>query len=541
MLDATGKKLLALLAPKQPPELRSAAALVLGEIGPRDAQVSKAVCAAMADVDPTLRTQAMLAAGKLQVGAALPLLLERLRAGGPESEVAAEAAARLGPKGTQALRALMGEVAPGLRRRIAAALGSAGTEGAETAALETLLDSDPGVVNAAVRSLTQEIPSLTPAHRTWLADRALELLRPRKGKPLPAVSEIALLRLLGALGDERAEAVFWPRLDPNHSAEQRAAALQALGALSFTPSRDKLKRLLACAIDTDFRVAAQALMMLKSVDVHAKSADDWLALFAAPDPAVRRFAIEKLADHDTPEVARALLEQARHPDQALRAEALARLTRLKHGQEALAAALLDAATPDEAWALARAQMGLALEYPAKVRAQLFARACDYLEENDRRADAVLAVLREADARGLRDQLEERALTLRKKKDYETALTYLRLLVRDPACAESVRFELAACGLKQSSHDLAADARAADPALQQFAKLIHNPETPPVERVKQAKWLDADDLFYLGFHFAESDRREREFGGEVLQLVVQRSPRAKVAKDAKAKLRSAGLG
>ncbi len=100
--------------------------------------------------------------------------------------------------------------------------------------------------------------------------------------------------------------------------------------------------------------------------------------------------------------------------------------------------------------------------------------------------------------------------------------------------------MAGCGLKLSTHDLAVDARHADPCLQQFARLIHNHEIDPGARLRQAKWLGSEDLFYLGFHFAEGDKPEREFGAQGLRLAMQRSPRSKLAKDAKSKLRSAGL-
>jgi hypothetical protein len=130
--------------------------------------------------------------------------------------------------------------------------------------------------------------------------------------------------------------------------------------------------------------------------------------------------------------------------------------------------------------------------------------------------------------------------LRKKKAYAEALIYLRLLARDPACGEALRFEMAACGLKLSEHDLASEARTADPSLQQLARLVHSYDIDPAERLKQAKWMAPEDLFYVGFHFVEGNRQEREFGAAALRLVIQRSPRSKLAKDAKSKLRSTGL-
>jgi hypothetical protein len=540
MLDATGKKLLRLVHPTFPPETRRAAVRVLGELGLRDAEVTQAVSALLDDPDEALRRAALTAVGQLRIESALPRLVPRMNAGGTEAEVAAQAAVRLGAKGMKAVRDVMAQAPPGLRRRLAAALAAGGTAGAETAALDALLDKDPGVVDAAVRSLIAEVPSLSEAHRGALADHALELLAARSEQPLSPAAQTALVRLLAALGDARAEEAFWTRLDPAYAPELRAAALHGLGNLPAPEGKDKLKRLLACAADADFRVAAPALMMLKGLSVGDRGVKDWLPLFDAADAAVRRFAIEKLGDRDTPDVAAALLRQLGHRDRALHDEALAALAARKHGREALANALLEAPSPEEAWSLARAQAPFAAGYAPALRERLFTAACTLLEAGDRRAEPLLFLLREADARGLRDRLEERALAGRKKKDYEKALAYLRFLTRDPACGEDLRFEAAACGLKVAGHDLAAEARGAAAPLQQFARLVHSHETDPRERLRQAKWLDPEDLFYLGFHFSEGDRQERAFGADVLRLLIQRSPRSKLAKDARSKLRSLGL-
>jgi HEAT repeat protein len=540
MVDATGKKLLRLLRPEHPPEVRAAAALVLGELGTRDAELTEALCGALDDTEQGVRLMALAAVGKLRLEPALPRLLTRIKEGGPESEAAALAAARLGSKGPRALQELMHLVAPGLRRRIAGAVAAAGTAGAETVAIDALLDKDPGVVDAATRSLIAEVPSLTEAHRTALTANLLEVLAAARKAPLLPASETAMLRLLAALADPAAEATFWERTLTPHPPEIRSAALQALGKLQLTLSRDKLKRLLQCAADHDFRVAAPALMIVKAVPVTDKTLSDWLILLDAPDPAVRSLGIAKISERDRPEVAAALLGQIEHPDAGLRKEALTALARLKEGRKALLDGLLAATSPDAAWLLARTLASTAAELTPDLRRRLLNEAGARIEAGDRRADALLFLLREADAHALRDDLEERALALRKKKDYATALHYFRLLTRDPSCGPGVRFEAAGCALKLSSHDLALDARAADPALQQFAALLHSYPEELGKMLDKAKWLEPEELFYLGFHFAERDRREKEFGGEVLHLLVKRSPRAKIAKDAKSKLQREGL-
>ncbi len=540
MADATVKKLLRLLQTETPVELRRAAVIVMGEVGDRDPESSAVLCETIDDPDAEVRLQGLEAIGKLRIEKALARLLKRVEEGGPEAEVAARAAARTGARGTRALKELMAHVAPGLRRKIAGALGASGNTGAESAAIDSLLDSDPGVVEASVRALVGEVPSLSAAHRRSLADHLLTLLKQARKNPLPLVSEAAIVRLLSALEEPRAEPFFWDRIDPARPAEVRTAALQALGKLAGSPPRERFKLLLSCAADRDFRVAAPAMMILKDVPVVDRGVDDWLVLLQAPDVAARRLALQKLGDHDTAAVARALTDQVDHPDRALREETMQRLRQLRHGPPALVDALLQADTPERAWSLARAQQGFLGSCKAELRDKLLAHACKLLEEADRRAEPLLHMLKEADPKSLRERLEERALELRKKKQFDKALVFLRLLHRDPSIGLSVRFELACCGLRSSAKELAAEARAVDPCLEQFAQLLHHHPDELLPLVQKAKWLSAEDLFYLGFHFTERERQEKEFGGQVLRAAIKLSPKSQIAKDARNKLKRAGL-
>ncbi len=523
-------KLLRLLGADHAAEVRRAAALVLGELGVRDAEAAEALCEGLEDSEPPVRLEVIRAVGKLRVEQALPRLLERIREGGEEADEAAHAAAHLGAKGTKALQELMPKVAPGLRRYIAAALAGGGTASATAAAAAVLLDRDPGVVEAAVRSLAEQIPTLAPAQRQAWTDQLLELAGDRKSPPPPA-TQTAVVRLLAALDDPRAGAALWEKAAPPNPPEVRAAALQALGKWADAPTKDQLKRLFACAAEPDFRIAAPALVLLQRLPVNDRALPEWLGLLRAPDVAVRRLALDKVGGRDDAETAAALSAQLRHADRGLRDAALARLSKLEHGRQALTAALLDAESADHAWPLARAVAPFAREFPAEWREEVFDRVGEHLAAGDRRADPLLFLLRETDAADLRDRLEQRALVLRKKKRYPTALLYLRLLARDPACGFPIRLELAACGLKVSGKELAAESRAADPCLGQFATLCQQDEAELVRQVEQIKWLGPEDLYYLGFDLVEHEGRAKKAGGEVLKLAAKRSPRTKVGQAA----------
>jgi HEAT repeat protein len=531
-------KLVRLLRPDQPADIRRAAALVLAELDLREAAVATAIREALDDPDPAVRLQAIQAVGRLKVDAALPQLLDRIRGGGPEAEQSAEAAVRLGAKGARALQDLMPKVAPGLRRYIAAALASGGT-GADAAALAMLRDKDPNVVDSAVRSLVGKIPTMTPAQHRALTDELLKLAGNKKS-PLPPPTEPAVVRLLAVLNDPRAAAALWDRVAPPHRADIRASALQALGKWVTNPGKDQIQRLFAAAGEADFRIAAPALMMLQRLPAGERTLTGWLGLLRAPDVAGRRLALEKIGDRDDDKVVEALLEQTRHPDRQLREGSYARLTATDRGRKALTKALLGAATADQAWPLARALAPYSGQFPPKWRESVFKDAREYLEENDRRADALLFLLREANDDELRERIRETALARRKKKDYAAVILYLRLLTRDPTAGWDTRMELACCGLKVSAKEVPHEARAADPALHQFAQLCQQDPAELFKQLEKIKWFDPEDLYYLGFHFAEQGGYQRQFGADVLKLVLKRSPRSKVSQAAKSKLRSVGL-
>jgi HEAT repeat protein len=541
MADSTLQQIVQLLASAETsPELRQAAIRVAGAVGSgKDRALVKALLALLDGSDAPVRALAIEALGNLHAEEALPHLEALVRHGGAELEAAVHAASQLGARGAKLMGKIMAQVLPSLRARIADVLARSGTGNALVVTAQSLFDSDPKVIDATARSLATEVPSYSSAQRAALARFLGEALDGKNQKLSPR-SEAAVLRVLGALHDGKWEEVFWSRLTPAAASEVRAAALQALGA-KVEPSTDaKLQKILACAADPEFQIVATALTILRSIPVNPKHTRHWLKLLEAPDVATRRFAVEKLHDLDKAEVAQALATQLSHPDRALRDDALHALRASGAGRSALVDRLLEADGADDAWFLARAVAPAAGALPAPIRTRLFEQALAYQEAEDRRAAAFWFLLREGDSAWVRDQLEEKAEALRKKKKYDEALTLYRLLIQDPACGEETRFAFAATALKLSNHDLSPEHRSSDPALHQFGRLLQNAGFDVLGRLAKEKWLEAGDLFYLGFHFVEQSHRLREFGRQVLELVIKRSAQSDLGKQAKRKLKSEAL-
>jgi HEAT repeat protein len=537
-MDIPAKKLARLLHADQPADLRAAAVLVLGELGVKDAEANTEVIARLDDPESLVRIYALRAVGKLKVVKALPVLLDRIKGGGEEARLAADSAAKLGPDAVKKLHDLLHQVVPGVRKYIAAALTSDAAGSGADAGVSVLLDKDPQVAVAAANAIIGRLPTMTPDRKKELVGELVALAKDKKNK-LPASAEGPVVKLLAALNDPAAADVLWDRTAPGFSHEVRATAMNAVGGWVQKPTADQWKRLFATAVERDFAVAAPALVLLTRLSANDKQLDDWVGLLRAPDLAPRRLAVEKIGDRDTPEVAAGLMEQLTHPDRNLRDLARTKLAALDHGRQALVKTVLASEAQDELWALVKLIAPFAKGVSGKLRTDVLTRACKFLEADDHRSDPLFFLLREADAPALREELFERAVARRKKKDYETAIKYLKLLARDPSVGFDVRFELATVGVKLSAKNVAADARHNDHCLRNFSTCLSLHAAQTLDLVGKAKWLDADDLFYLGFHFVEHTGQEKEFGVGVLKQLIKGS-KGKAATNAKNKLKSLGV-
>jgi HEAT repeat protein len=533
MADATLTKLLQLASEAGSNSLRHAALKVLGSVGAKDPKLVKTLLGTLADTDEAVRIAAIEALGQLQIEDALPHLDAFVQQGGPELEAAVHTASQLGARGAKRMGKIMQEVSPSIKNRISAVLAKSNTGNALVVTAQGLLDTDPKVVAATARSLAMEVPGYTSPQRHALAKFLIESLGNKKIAP---ASEAALLRVLSALHEAKAEDLFWARVLPPYSHDVRAAALQALNGAEPTTEK-RLQALLTCAAEKDFQIVAAALMMLKKVPVNAKNSKHWIRLLEAPDVATRRFAVEKLHGVESADVAHAMIAQLRHPDRVLRDEALKALNSNKAGRSALLDELVTSEGVEPTWFLARAIVPSGKEITTAQKTKVFEQATKYHDADDRRAAPLLFMLREVDHAWLRDQLEAKALERRKKKKFADAIGYYKVLAQDPACSEESRFELAATGLKESARELSPESRNLDPSLHQFARLLQNPAFDLLDHVTKAKWLDAEELFYVGFHFAEQTHRAKDFGKHLLELVVKRSPKSEVGKQAKRKLKS----
>ena len=532
------RKIIDLLLEDESSLVRSSAAVIMGAMESPDTASGKALMQAMKDSESEVRLQAIIGLGKIRYEGALDALLEKFPQGGREGEEAANSIAKMGAKGVKTLLAELPKVSPGLRRYIGAAVAKACHASADQAAIELLTDSDPGMVEGTASAIAASMETRSASQVKSIAKVVGELAK----KPgISRATNQAVTRLLSTMDDPSGSKALWDRIGPNHPPEVRASALSSLGKNNIASTAENIRKLVQCAGAGDFRIAAPALLLLQKLKADSKTFKEWLPLFHTPDPAGRHLALEKLCQQPDSEIAGLIAQQTRHPDRVLREAACALAAKSKPGQKALIESLLGEKNYDYSWNLARLLAGFIQEFGKWWHGSILKQLHDLIETGDRNADPLLFLMRESDAAVLNDALREKAQELRKKKKYQEASAYLKILTRDAGCPLDTKLELGCCLLKLSSRELGADARHGDPALHILLSLAHRDDFPLFETLKKQSWLDLECLFYVGFHFAEQDAKARKIAFELLEHVAKKAGRNKLGQAAKQKIKTNHLG
>jgi HEAT repeat protein len=543
-------------------EKRIAAAIVLGEIGARGAQVTEALGEALDSGVGLLQRHALEALARVGASKAVPRILPLLESREEDVRRAAVAAmVSVGDGVLPVIRSRIPNASADERRSLDAVLAALGGKDAFHTLLEGLGSGDAEAAKAAAIAVRQRVRDADARQRrSYLAEteKFLDKASKRAGSP-GAIA--AALKILGYLEDEKATDTLL-RFAKSKKGEPgvRQEALIALRFL-FAPAgpgassaNGKASPALASAVaalvdaaeDEDRSLAQTALHTLSSMRLPSSAARRLEKLVGHQEMERARLALEMLGRQPGDEPVRVLVDVLATTKDKRRAEiAAACLVARDPGGTAgapgsapvrdeavlpLAKALLASTDADRAWLLRGILRPSAKRIPAAVRKQLLERAMARLGEGERQWEPLLGAARDADGPAAAEALRSLALKLR-KSNADKALTVLRVLCRTEACTDDDRYLLAAGELARGPHDTRASAREADDSLRLFTALIER-GVDVGSRIRKDRSLSLEDLYYLGFHFTE---RGDAIGDELLRTVADRGGRAKIAKMAKSKL------
>jgi hypothetical protein len=166
-----------------------------------------------------------------------------------------------------------------------------------------------------------------------------------------------------------------------------------------------------------------------------------------------------------------------------------------------------------------------------MRKQLLEEALERLGDGARGWEALLDVVRDADADGVATALRALAHKLEKAKNDDKAAAVYGLLCKSDRASDDNRYALASIELARCPKDTRPQARHSDESLKMLAALLTRGFDLGTA-LRKDKALDLDALYYAGFHFAEG---KKPVGRELLEEVVKKGGRTKVGKMAKNKL------
>lgn len=541
-MNSVLRELLGLIAGKDA-QLGAAAARVVGWVGRSDAEATAALAESLAKVNPALH----------------PYILESLSARGGESAAATlvKFLGQPGKTGEFAARAVAsaGDKAPRLLARVIDKGNSAQFRAAvevlvtmkSKAALDLLAKALFGTKEmdtasfaaATVRSHLEELDAST---RETLAKRAAAVLerhaRKKGGEQAPAANA---LKYLGGLKRGAYAKTLLRFSRKGHPAEVRRAALNGVAQLKpgTVSARELGKVLLPMLGENDFtNVVKPALDVLWQNPLPGEYRPKLAAFLGSPYEPVKRYAVRELGRSGSAREVKDLLACLDSGDRELTERASGELRRMASALVPLTKKL-DAARDFES---TRRYANILLSHKERLAGprirKLAGRMLDLMSKGDERGRAYLWLVRATEPRLAVERLIDAARAARKRRKFDLAERYLRLLLAGDEAPPTARYELAVTLLKRGKRVMQKSAREKDDALAELAKLVAGHELDLSRMVAGERDLGDAERFYIGFHFAERIGAERAFGGEVLRTLA--GGRGKVAKSARGKLAVEGM-
>jgi hypothetical protein len=523
------------------PERRIAAAIVLGELGHKTGPVVDGLTAMLAQEGPLAR-HALDAFTRLGIAQkALDRILPLAGSRDPEvREAAIGAVASVGEGVVKRVRARIDEAGPIERRSLESILTKLGGKEAFGALLDQLTQSAEGARSVAVEMRAQIRAADGTTLRSYRAQ--LEAFLTKHGKdPERQDAVAAAVKVLGYLEDDRTTPLLLAYArDPKKAAAVRQEALIALRfALGKKEQSKVIDALVKAAEEEDRTLAQAAIMTLATLELSPKVAERFVGLARHRDLSRANIAIQKLGSEPSETATSALVEVLTSGD-GQRGELASDALRRKLEADAkgvvplLAKALGEADDPEVARRLKNLIHPHTDLLSTKECGALLRNAEKAIEDGRGGWREAIDVAMKRDPKSTQKILRGIAESLRKKKKRHGEREMLLVLVRADQATNEDRYRLASLELQDSKLDTRPAARQGDAAIRTLERLSRT-DYDVVGALRKDRSLTPEQLYYVGFHFVES---QSSLGEDILGEVVAKAGRTKIGKAAKNKLKLA---
>jgi HEAT repeat protein len=525
------------LAEKGSVEQRCASLLVMGALKLQSSEIAKLAGAMLDHANPVLKDYALRYFEQVQPKSGTPLFVKLLE--DSDRDVQERAVRLLTQAGAAAVEPLVKDFAGASRSwQINAARVLCSIQGSTARqALLQMLQAGNDDLNKSVCDL------MTPAMRAMeskeqaLFYNELETFAKKLDEKQQRPAVVSVIRLLGQLGRADARRWLFRFVGPEHHPVLRSHALVALLRCLREQDlrKDEYAKLFPLLEEADMtEVTRLALELLDKHELPDDSRSLLSRLLESRHPDVQKFALRKMADFNTPGTVRTLIEQLGDADYRRRDVAAGSLRKMPEARSALIKELLACEEPSKAWSIAELLVSAEGKWRQDIVEALWKRLQAAIVAEDRIQTAFLHVMKKADADQTYDQLASHGARLLKAKKYREGLAFLNPLKDFPGFKPEHKFQIALAQLKLHSHSVASHRQ--HPILDLFTDLYRNSAFPLYEALKKEKSLAPEEFFALGFSLVERSGQERNLGRDLLDHVAAKSPRTKIGKSAKNKLK-----
>jgi HEAT repeat protein len=468
-----------------------------------------------------------------------PHVLPLLEAEGELGRRATAVLSSLGPKVLTKLKRRFGKMGEAGRRRMLRIAVEVRGSGGLDLLVQALESGHADQVLEAGTRLAEELVDAKPRERAAAlarVDKFLESAEAGKNEGAAGAAVDLIARILGPDAQER----LFRFAESSNPPFVRRSAMEALARIAPETDLDaeRLQRLLAYLQDRDYgNVVAPAMAVLESATLSAAHVPPLLKCLEGNDPALRRFAVSALGQVDTPRSAAALVEVLKGDNPDLQKRAADALAKQRSAVSLAVAGLAEAPDTNTAWVLARILHPHLHRLKPDQVATLAAAAAAWLEPGDPRAVAIISVLRDRYLEPLAEAAIKRVKKMKKERKAGEIVNLLRPLLRDGAQAtDQVRYEVALAEIVRGKKDVIREVRLTNPGLLALEPLLHVPEFALLTRLKREKhFLEPEEYYLIGCHFAERPFADRAFGGDLLRWIVRTFPEDTSAQAAAHKL------
>ena len=543
-MDNTLKKVVDLLSADDE-EIQGAAAKILGELQSDRSAVIKALGDATGDKSLSVRCGALEALGKSGRSDALRFILPHLTSlqlG--ERNRAVSATIALGPGVLPvAVKELKGDE-PIVRATLLNILLRFPVIDALPFLLDLIVKAEHEVIDQICDDFRKKLDDVPPKKQKDLA----AVVRKWLGKPTVMRQEPAVaagIRLLGPLRDDSSRAYYLKLLETASTSDRvRRQTLLALSKLDL-PEKDHAKIWkIAAKIFKDNKNASvvQAACDFSSrLVLPPASGKQLIGFLDHPDRNVKMLAVRQVGELGISQAAGVLAESLGTSDWRLRDEVFSCLRKLPNAGEELLNHFDGIEDPDLADQASQAILEIGPKVDKIQFKKYFSRAVALRKKDEGRSSSFLNLLSSLDNEAFTEHILKEGKRQIKGGDYNLAANFLGQLRGRAGQTKEAKYLLALARFKLSNKGLHSSERESNRSLTMLSELIDFEGIDVAGMlIKDKDLLDKSEIYYLGFHFVEQMAKTKQAGGKLLKHLIKSAPRSKEAKDARNKVKIAGI-